>query len=136
MPASKEMPSTIRRSPKKAQETWSKAHDAAVGSYGEGGRAHRTAFAALKHTFEKVGDHWEPKGRKGPSDPQAARGRGAKPTKTAGGVDAYAPREHLMEVAKRLGVPGRTRMTKAELVEAIGRANDRVSGKARERTKR
>jgi hypothetical protein len=130
------MPSTIQRSPKKAQETWSKAHDAAVGTYGEGERAHRTAIAALKHSFEKVGDHWEPKGRKGPSDPQAARGAGAKPTKTAGGIDAYAPKEHLMEVAKRLGVPGRTRMTKAELVAAINRANDRTSRKTRGRSKR
>src|SRR3990170_2637392 len=73
MPAREEMPSTIRRSPKKAQETWAKTHDAAVETYGEGERSHRTAFSALKHSFEKVGDHWEPKGRKGPSDEQAER---------------------------------------------------------------
>src|SRR5207244_8304168 len=36
MPASKEMPSTIRRSPAKAQRTWAKAHDSAVETYGEG----------------------------------------------------------------------------------------------------
>jgi hypothetical protein len=41
-----------------------------------------------------------------------------------------------MEVAKRLDVPGRARMTKAELVGAIERANDRTSRKARERSKR
>ena len=73
MPANEELPSTLQRSPKKARETWSKAHDSAVREYGEGQRAHRTAFAALKHSFEKVGDHWEPKGRKGPSDAQASR---------------------------------------------------------------
>ncbi|HEU4426809.1 MAG TPA: ChaB family protein, partial [Pilimelia sp.] len=78
MPAREEMPSTIRRSPKKAQETWAKAHDSAVESYGEGERSHRTAFSALKHSFEKVGDHWEPKERKGPSDAQAARTRNAR----------------------------------------------------------
>ncbi len=52
-----ELPSTLKRSPKKAQRTWVKAHDSAVETYGEGERAHRTAYAAVKHSFEKVGDH-------------------------------------------------------------------------------
>src|SRR3954454_20788326 len=52
-----ELPGTLKRSPKKAQRTWIEAHDSAVESYGEGERAHRTAFAAVKHSFEKVGDH-------------------------------------------------------------------------------
>src|SRR4051794_28161375 len=126
------MPSTIERSPKKAQRTWSEAHDAAVDEYGEGERAHRTAFSALKHGFEKVGDHWEPKARKGPSDRQAAKsGRPArKGGTTAGGVDANATKEHLMELARRLDVHGRSRMDKAELVKAIKRANDRESRKS------
>ncbi|MEE6263847.1 ChaB family protein [Plantactinospora sonchi] len=133
MPARKEMPSTLRRSPKKAQDTWAKAHDSAVESYGEGERAHRTAFAAVKHSFEKVGDHWEGKGRKGPSDAQAARTRPARSTGTAGGVDANATKEHLMGVAKRLDVRGRSRMTKAELVDAIQKANNRRTRAARDR---
>src|SRR3954470_5306641 len=107
MPAREDMPSTLKRSPKKAQETYAKAHDSAVEEYGEGERAHRTAFAAVKHSFEKVGDHWEPKGRKGPSDKKAEGGRGTK-AKTAGGVDANASKEHLMAVAKRLDVTGRS----------------------------
>jgi cation transport regulator ChaB len=61
MPAKQELPSTLRRSSEKAQRTWSEAHDSAVQTYGEGERAHRTAFAALKHSFEKVGDHWNPR---------------------------------------------------------------------------
>lgn len=65
MPAPEEVPSTVQRSDHKAQRTWSKAHDSAVQTYGEGERAHRTAFAALKHTHEKVGDHWEPKDNEG-----------------------------------------------------------------------
>jgi len=69
MPAKEELPSTLRRSPEKAQETWAKTHDSAVQTYGEGERAHRTAFSALKHSYEKVGDHWEPKERKGPLRP-------------------------------------------------------------------
>jgi cation transport regulator ChaB len=133
MPAREDMPSTIRRSPKKAQETWAKAHDSAVETYGEGERSHRTAFSALKHTHEKVGDHWEPKGGKGPSDRQAARSNRAKPGKTAGGVDANASKEHLMEVARKLDVPGRSRMTKAELVDAIDKATKRSTAKARQR---
>jgi cation transport regulator ChaB len=131
MPARKEMPETLERSPKKAQETWAKAHDSAVETYGEGERAHRTAFSALKHSFEKVGDHWEPKRRKGPSDAQAARSRNARPTKTAGGVDANASKAHLQDVARRLDIRGRSRMTKPELVEAIQKANDRSSRQAR-----
>jgi cation transport regulator ChaB len=133
MPAKKDMPSTLRRSPEKAQETWAKTHDSAVQTYGEGERAHRTAFSALKHSYEKVGDHWEPKDRKGPSDAQAARSapssRRSRPT--AGGVDANASKAHLMELAKRLDVRGRSRMSKDELVEAIGRANDRESARSR-----
>jgi hypothetical protein len=50
-----------------------------------------------------------------------------------GGVDARASRAHLYEVAKRLCVRGRSGMSKAELVEAIGRANDRETAKARPR---
>ena len=42
MPASKELPSTLQRSPKKAQETWSKAHDSAVKEYGEARTAPRS----------------------------------------------------------------------------------------------
>src|SRR4029450_796972 len=126
MPPRKELPSTLKRSPKKAQETWSKTHDSAVDTYGEGERAHRTAFSSLKHSYEKVGDHWEPKKKKGPSDAQAAKStpssRGSRAT--AGGVDANASKSHLMDVAKRLDVRGRSRMTKDELVEGSKRANN------------
>jgi hypothetical protein len=135
MPARKEMPSTLRRSPRKAQETWAKTHDSAVQEYGEGERAHRTAYSSLKHSFEKVGDHWEPKERKGPSDAQAARGRNQRPTRTAGGVDANASKAHLMDVAKRLDIRGRSRMTKVELVDAIGKANARSTARSRERSR-
>ena len=134
MPAREEMPSTIERSPKKAQETWLKTHDSAVEQYGEGERAHRTAFSALKHSFEKVGDHWEPKQEKGPSDKQAARS-GASARKgdapTAEGVDANASKKHLYELATRLGVTGRSRMSKDELVEAIKKANARETRRSR-----
>jgi len=129
MPGRKELPSTLARSPKKAQETWVKTHDSAVETYGEGERAHRTAFSAVKHSFEKVGDHWEPKGggRKGPSDPQAARG-GAKARRTRsgtkGGVDAGASKSHLYDIAKRLDVKGRSSMSKDELVAAIEKASE------------
>ena len=132
MVAKKDMPSTLRRSPKKARETYSAAHDSAVETYGEGERAHRTAFSALKHSFEKVGDHWEPKKKKGPSDKQAAKsGKAARPARpTAGGVDANSSKSHLLDVAKKLDVRGRSSMKKKELVEAIGKANDRESAKA------
>jgi hypothetical protein len=133
MPAREELPSTLRRSPRKAQETWIKTHDAAVEEYGEGERAHRTAFASLKHSFEKVGDHWEAKKTKGPSDAQAARGGAAarRGGRTAGGVDANASKQHLMDVARRLDIRGRSTMTKQQLVDAIQKANARSTAKAR-----
>jgi cation transport regulator ChaB len=128
MPIREEMPGTLKRSPKKAQETFAKAHDSAVETYGEGERAHRTAFSALKHSYEKVGDHWEPKRKKGPSDPQAARGgRSARRGggKTFGGVDVYGnTRDELYERARRLGVKGASRMKKAELAQAIAAKQD------------
>ncbi len=130
MPARKDLPGTLKRSPKKAQDTYVKAHDSATEEYGEGERAHRTAFAAVKHSFEKSGDHWEPKDRKGPSDAKAAGGRDTR-AKTAGGVDANASRQHLMEQARSLDINGRSRMTRSELVEAIQKANDRSTRRAR-----
>jgi hypothetical protein len=125
-----ELPSTIERSDAKAQRTFAKTHDSAVEEYGEGRRAYQTAYAALKHTHEKVGDHWEPKEHNGPSDPQAEGGRDTD-RKTAGGVDANASKKHLEDVARRLDIRGRSRMTKAQLVEAIPQANDRSTARAR-----
>lgn len=124
-----DLPSTLRRSASAARETWRKTHDSAVASYGEGERAHRTAYAALKHSFEKVEDHWEPKARRGPSDAQAARSTPASQRggRTAGGVDANAPKSHLLDLARRLEIRGRSRMTKGELVDAIGAANRRAT---------
>src|SRR6478609_4941919 len=91
-----ELPSTLKKSSAKAQRTFAKAHDSAAKEYGEGERAHRTAFAAVKRGFEKVGDHWEPKAEHGPSDEAAEqRGRGGR---TAGGVDANASKAHLYDV--------------------------------------
>jgi len=129
MPTRKEdLPGTLKRSPKKAQETWAKTHDSAVETYGEGERAHRTAFSSLKHSFEKVGDHWESKAEKGPSDAQAAKsGRAARDSRnpSAGGVDVRGnSRADLLERAKSLGVKGRSSMNKEELGRAIARKQD------------
>lgn len=126
-----ELPSTLRRSGQKAQDTFAKTYDSALEEYGEEERAARTAYSALKHTHEKVGDHWEPKDEYGPSDEHSAGGRDSD-AQTAGGVDANASKQHLYEVAKRLGVEGRSYMTKKELVAAIRKANDAATRKARE----
>lgn len=135
MPAREELPSTLRRSSEEAQETWIKAHDSAVDEYGEGQRAHRTAYSALKHKFEKVGDRWKPKEEKGPSDKQAERGakesRRGKGAETAGGVNAAASKNHLYDVAQELDIPGRSKMNKQDLVEAIEKANERETARAR-----
>jgi cation transport regulator ChaB len=109
MPGRDEMPSTLRKSGSKAQRTWVKAHDNAVREYGEGERAHRTAWAALKHTHRKSGDRWVP-----------IDGRRGGPT-----------RQELYEHARRLGIPGRSRMDKAALARAVGDHDEKRKGSSR-----
>ena len=120
-----DLPGTLQRSPEKAQRTYAEALDSAHEQYGgDEERAHRVAYAALERTFEKVGDHWEPKDAKGPSDPQAKGGRGTD-RETAGGVDVEGhTKAELYERAKDLDIDGRSSMDKMELAQAIARAQD------------
>lgn len=126
MPGNRELPSTLENASNKAKRTWIKTHDSAVEQYGEGARAHRTAYAALKHGFEKKGGTWVQKGHKGPSDPrskgttrQKRQGKG----ETFGGVDFYGhTKQELYERAKKLDISGRSKMSKKELARAIARA--------------
>jgi cation transport regulator ChaB len=120
-----ELPDTLKRSPAKAQRQFAKTHDAAAEQYGEGERAYRTAYSSLKQNFEKVGDHWEAKDEPGPSDPrskkttaQKRRGEG----ETFGGVDLYGnTKAELYDRARKLGVEGRSKMSKRELARAIAK---------------
>ena len=119
-----ELPGTIRRSSPKAQRTYAKTLESAHERYDSEERAHRTALAALKHSFEKVGDHWRQKKRRGPSDERAKRG-GPSGGASAGGVDVEGhTRKELYERAAALGVSGRSRMTRLELAQAIARRQD------------
>ena len=129
MPISKEeLPGTLKRSPEHAQRIYLETLESAHEQYDSEERAHRAAYAALKHSYEKVGDHWEPKDEKGPSDPQAAQsGAQARehPLPTAGGVDVEGnTKAELYERAKALGIKGRSQMTKLELAQAIARKQD------------
>ena len=127
MPLDKDdLPGTLQRSPAKAQRTYAETLDSAEDTYdGDEARAHRTAWSAVKHSFEKVGDHWEPKDEKGPSDAQAKQsGKQARdrPKPTAGGVDVEGnTKAELYERAKRAGVKDRSKMSKEELGRAIAR---------------
>ena len=126
MPVDKEdVPDTIERSPKKVQDTYEKTLDSAHEQYGSEERAHRTAWAAVKHVAEKQGDHWELKDEPGPSDPQSKQsGRQARdhPKATYGGVDVEGnTKDELYERAKKLDIGGRSNMTKGELAEAIAK---------------
>jgi hypothetical protein len=125
MPVDDSLPGTLKRSPKKAQETWLKTHDSAVEQYGEGEQAHRTAFKSLKHGWEKVDDHWERKDDPGPSDPRSTRrGKAARDGRgeALGGVDYFGhTKAELYERARRLDIPGRSTMTKLQLAREIGR---------------
>ena len=127
------LPSTLKRSPAKAQNTYMHTLESAEKVHGDGEAAHRIAFGSLKHSFEKVGDHSEQKDERGPSDEQdAKRGQEAihSTTPTVVGFNANAAKAHLLDVARRLDVSGRSRMTKAELVVAIDKANRAATAKA------
>lgn len=128
-PKKSELPSTLQRSDPKAQRTFAEAHDSALEQYGEGERAHKVAYAALKHSFEKVGDHWEPKKRRGPSDELAESGGPRSRGESHEGVDANASKKHLLDIARRLDISGRSTMNKDELVSAIEKANRRARAK-------
>ncbi|MDP1542766.1 MAG: ChaB family protein [Polycyclovorans sp.] len=120
------VPRTLKRSSPKAQRTYAKTMASAENSYGSGEKAARTAMAAVKRSFEKVGDHWEAKNQKGPSD-ERSRKRGAagdrkQGGRTAGGVDVVGhSRDELLKRAKSLGITGISRMNKQQLGEAIAR---------------
>jgi cation transport regulator ChaB len=127
MPVTREeLPDTLKRSPKHAQDIYLETLASAHEQYDSEERAHRTALAALKHSYAKVGDHWEAKDQKGPSDPRSAGTTAQKRAgigETAGGVDVEGhTRDELYERAKRLDIKGRSKMTKLELGQAIARA--------------
>jgi cation transport regulator ChaB len=129
MPAKKEdLPGTLERSPKKIQDTYEKTLDSAHEQYDSESRAHRTAWSAVKHVAEKVGDHWEPKDEYGPSDPQSKQSGAAardRPKQTYGGVDVEGnTKAELYERAKALDIDGRSNMSKGELAAAIARRQD------------
>ncbi len=120
------LPSTLEKSAKKVQDTYADTLDSAEEQYdGDEARAHRTAWASVKHVAEKVGDHWELKDTYGPSD---TRSQGSPAEKragkgdTAGGVDVIGnSRDQLVERAKKAGVTGYSRMNKQRLGEALAR---------------
>ncbi|NMG75402.1 ChaB family protein [Aromatoleum diolicum] len=122
------LPRTLQRSPAKAQRTYAEVLKNAEEQYGSGERVARTAYAALKHSFEKVGDHWESKKHPGPSDSRSQqtsadkrRGRG----ETFGGVDVEGhTRQELYARARALDIPRRSTMNKEELALAISKKQD------------
>lgn len=124
-PKQSELPSTLRRSPAKAQRTFAKAHDSAAEQYGDAERAHRTAYAAVKHSFKKVGDRWEAKDQKGPSDPRSKKSTAEKRQnkgETFGGIDYEgSTKQELYEQAKAQDIPGRSTMTKKELARELAK---------------
>ena len=67
-----ELPGTLQRSCREAQETFLSALDDAIRAHGAGDHAHRIAYLALKQKFEKRDDHWIAK------DNPADRGGGGK----------------------------------------------------------
>ena len=129
------LPSTLERSPKKARDTYEETLESAERSYdGDEARAHRAAWASVKHSFEKVGDHWEPKDERGPSDARAAQRGPDAGGRSYGGFDASGrSKDELLAEARRRGVHATTRMTKDQLADELAHANDRETRAARGR---
>jgi cation transport regulator ChaB len=129
------LPSTLERSSKKARDTYEATLESAERTYaGDEERAHKAAWASVKHSFEKTGDHWEPKDQRGPSDPRAEQGGPDASGPSYGGVDIEGhTKQQLLDQAQRRGVQVTTHMRKAEIAEALERANDRATREARER---
>jgi len=121
----KDLPGTLKRSPEKARRTYAETLDSAEEQYDSAERAHRAAWSAVKHSYEKVGDHWEAKDQRGPSDPQSKQSGAAardRPKATHGGVDVEGnSKDELYERAKKAGVKGRSSMSKSELADALAR---------------
>jgi hypothetical protein len=60
-----ELPGTLQRSCREAQEAFLSALDDAVRTHGAGDQAHRIAYITLKQKFEKRDDHWIAKDNEG-----------------------------------------------------------------------
>lgn len=119
------VPSTLKRSAAKVERTYEKTLENAEDEYGDEERAHRTAWGAVKNIAEKRGDHWELKDETGPSDPHSkmpAEKKRAGEGESYGGVDVEGnTRAQLVERAKRAGIRGYSKMTKAELGRQLQR---------------
>ena len=134
MPIDKDdLPSTLKRSPRKVQRTYAKTLESAEEEYDSEERAQRTAWASVKHVAEKKGDHWELKDEYGPSDKQAEKTGAAarRGGETRGGIDANKSKSDLYEDAKDAGIEGRSKMSKEELAEALERHSRRETDRAR-----
>src|ERR1700712_2798752 len=129
-----DLPAPIARSDDKAQRTFAETHESALQTRNHEGDeqyAHRVAYSALKHNYEKVGDHWEQKEESGPSDAQAETTGPEQNRETKGGVDANASKKHLQDVARKLDIKGRSSMDKDELAKATDKANQKANAKSR-----
>jgi ChaB protein len=121
-----ELPGTLKRSSKEAQETFTKARDSAVQAYGEGDQADRAAYAEFKRTFEKRGDHWIPKQ---PAGPEAlAHAPGAFARCTAGIRRRSPPCMRWRGPRLVRGRPGRLTGRLAPQTTRRGRTSARTAG--------
>jgi hypothetical protein len=77
-PAEGEIPQTISRSEKRAQEIWKKARDEAAGGGDDERSGERAAYEALKQEYEKKGDHWVKKGSDRATPARRGHGRSGR----------------------------------------------------------
>jgi ChaB len=95
------LPSTLARSPKKAQNTYIETLEAAEKKHGDGEAAHRIALASLEHSFEKVGDHWERKQEEGSERCSLRDGRAACRPQRSSAPNSTEQRERTKKTNRR-----------------------------------
>jgi hypothetical protein len=117
----------FQKSGRRAQESYAKALDSAIQTYGAGDRARRSAIASVSRTFQRLGDRWVPRSPQSARTAQATRrsassANSSRPTQS-GNIDMKSTKDNLMNAARRMQIPGRSRMNKPELVAALRKAN-------------
>ena len=96
-----ELPGTLQRSCREAQEMFLSELDDAIRAHGAGDQAHRIAYLALKQKFEKRGDHWIASALSRYPVPGFARVSPGSPAATSAGTASLG--QHSLEAQRAAG---------------------------------
>ncbi len=120
----RKVPSALLRSPGALRDRWARARASAIRRHGDGTRLYHVAWTMLAPSPS-------PPSPASPADSPAADSRAAEPStprpgrhrkpRAGGEVDLETMgKQELYRLARELEVPGRSKMNKRQLVEALG----------------